>query len=216
MGTELTDVTDQGADADQDQSAVDVDVAATSLRVEPSVPDEATIAVVPWLDKDTAAGVRAVAAIVARHHPDLRAVILYGSMARHDERPLDDPEPSDVDLLLLFDLEPEFDRLPFERRSAIFHSIELALRQHREAPREIQAMPVVRDLADWDELFVENVAREGLLLWARGPLPEPLAAVEARTWPQSPAAQPGEEDALPQVGQGADYPQPGSTGIGQR
>jgi predicted nucleotidyltransferase len=163
-------------------------------------PRDCDIPVVPWLDKATAALVRATVAIVARRHPDLLAVVLFGSVARHDERPLDDPHPSDVDLLLLFDLEPELDRLPFERRQEVFHSLGLALRQHMDAPREVNAMPVVRDLADWDELFVENVARDGLLLWARGPLPEPLAAVEARTWPPSPAVQSGEEATRPQVG----------------
>lgn len=44
-------------------------------------------------------------------------------------------------------------------------------------------MPVVHDLADWDEMFVENVARDGLLLWARGPLPDVLAPVAERPFP---------------------------------
>lgn len=34
-------------------------------------------------------------------HPDLLVVILYGSVARHEESPLDVPDPSDVDLLAL-------------------------------------------------------------------------------------------------------------------
>ncbi len=35
-----------------------------------------------------------------------------------------------------------------------------------------------RTMRDWDTTFVANVARDGLLLWARGPLPAPLSAVE--------------------------------------
>jgi predicted nucleotidyltransferase len=143
-------------------------------------PVEADIPTPPWLDGATAALVRAITAGVACRHSDLRAVILYGSVARRDERPLGDPKPSDVDLLLLFDLEPELSRIPYERRLAIFHSIERAHRRHLDAPREVNASPVVRDLADWDAAFVENVARDGLLLWARGPLPAPLAAISGR------------------------------------
>jgi predicted nucleotidyltransferase len=49
----------------------------------------ANVTVVPWLDERTAGLVRAITATVARRHPDLWAIILYGSVARHDERPLD-------------------------------------------------------------------------------------------------------------------------------
>lgn len=72
------------------------------------------IRVVPWLDAETASLVLDLAATVACRHADLRAVILYGSIARHVERPLAGRHPSDVDVLLLFDLEPELDRLPHE------------------------------------------------------------------------------------------------------
>ncbi len=34
-----------------------------------------------------------------------------------------------------------------------------------------------RTLGEWDPAFVEQVARDGLLLFARKPLPEPLAGV---------------------------------------
>jgi predicted nucleotidyltransferase len=120
---------------------------------------------------------------VARRHPDLRAVTLYGSIARHDERPLDDPEPGDVDLLLVFDLEPNLDRIPHERLLAIFDSVGLARDRYPYPPREVQVMPVVRDLADWDPTFAEHIARDGLLLWARGPLPTRLAQVVERRPP---------------------------------
>jgi predicted nucleotidyltransferase len=38
--------------------------------------------------------------VLSERHPDLLVVILYGSVARHEERPLDVPDPSDVDLVL--------------------------------------------------------------------------------------------------------------------
>jgi len=40
--------------------------------------------------------------------------------------------------------------------------------------------PVASDLAGLDACFVENVARDGRLLWARGPLPTALAPIAAR------------------------------------
>lgn len=35
-------------------------------------------------------------------------------------------------------------------------------------PRESQEMLATDDLRDWDETFIKNVAREGLLLWTHG------------------------------------------------
>ena len=140
---------------------------------------------VPWLDDDTAGLVQAIVATVARRHMDLRAAILFGSVARREERCLDDTEPSDVDVLLVFDLEPEWDHQPLERRLAISHSIGLALDHHLHAPREVNVLTAVRDLTDWDPTFVANVAHDGLLLWARGPLPAPLARLRALTDPSA-------------------------------
>lgn len=139
--------------------------------------DESAVPGVPWLDSETRALLRAIVACVASRHPDLRAAILFGSVARGEERPLDDSEPSDVDLLLVFDLEPALERLPLDRRLAISHSIGLAQDRHLHAPREVNVLTAVRDLPDWDPSFVANVARDGLLLWARGPLPEPFRRV---------------------------------------
>src|SRR5262249_32400504 len=138
---------------------------------------------VSWLDDDTGELVQASVATVARRHKDLRAALLFGSVARGEERPLEDAEPSDVDLLLVFDLEPERDHQPLERRLAISHVIGLALDHHLHAPREVNVLTAVRDLADWDHAFVANVAHDGLLLWARGPLPAPLSGLRPFTDP---------------------------------
>jgi hypothetical protein len=51
------------------------------------------------------------------------------------------------------------------------------------APRIIQVLFVYRTLSGWDPLFIENVARDGILLWSRGPLPDPLKVVAERTLP---------------------------------
>ncbi len=55
----------------------------------------------PWLDNQTAAEVDAIVEALASTQPEVLAVIVFGSMARHDERPLTNPEPSDVDLLIV-------------------------------------------------------------------------------------------------------------------
>lgn len=98
-------------------------------------------------------------------------------VARHEARPLDDVESSDVDLLLVLDLEPALDHLPLERRLAISHTIGLAEDRHRASPREVNVLTASRDLGEWDAPFVENVARDGILLWSRGPLTGPFVSL---------------------------------------
>ena len=57
-----------------------------------------SIPAIPWLDTVTADAVADVTQSLIQRHPEVQAVILFGSVARHEERPLDDPHPSDVDL----------------------------------------------------------------------------------------------------------------------
>jgi predicted nucleotidyltransferase len=158
MGTDLTDVTTSGR---------------------PAMPQVPTV---PWIDPTTAESVVDVVQSLAADHPEAYAVILFGSVARREERPLDDPEPSDVDLLLLLDV-PVTSQNPRgwtrEQEVALVHTIGEADYRHR-APREIKFIFATRDLDRCDDLFVENVAHDGILLWARGPLPAPLAAIAER------------------------------------
>ncbi|HEX6122435.1 MAG TPA: nucleotidyltransferase domain-containing protein [Ktedonobacterales bacterium] len=137
----------------------------------------------PWLDQRTAALVRAIIVTVAQRHTNLRAAIAFGSAARHEKRALTDPEPSDVDLLLLFDTQPGETRLSYAESLAIFHSVGLARNHYLFTPREVEVLLAVNDLSDWDPSFVENVARDGVLLWARRQLPDVLAPVATRALP---------------------------------
>jgi predicted nucleotidyltransferase len=143
------------------------------------------VPMIPWLDPETAADVVDITQSVAEQHPEAQAVILFGSVARREERPLDDPEPSDVDILVLVDpklYDPTSERLTQELQLALFHTIGEADYRHRLAPREIQTLVVQHDLKDWDPMFIENVARDGVLLWARSPdsLPSQWTMVGSR------------------------------------
>jgi predicted nucleotidyltransferase len=132
---------------------------------------------IPWLESETDALVRDLIATLAERHPDLLAIIIYGSVARHDERTLSDPYPSDVDLLAIFDTDDE--HVAVHQGEAIFHSIGLAKCRHLDAPREVQVMLASRTLGEWDPTFVANVARDGRVLFVRGHLPAPFSQSEA-------------------------------------
>jgi len=138
------------------------------------------IAAVPWLDERSAGLVRATIATIAYRHPELRAAILYGSVARHEERPLDDAEPSDVDLLLIVEPRGGRGRIPLEQSLAIYAAAGDALDGYLYPPRDVQILLATPDLAGWDTLFIANVAREGILLWVRAPLPATLEAAGSR------------------------------------
>ena len=91
-------------------------------------------------------------------------IILFGSVARHDERPLRDSSPSDVDLLAIFDTT---NQLVEPYRENVFYTIGDACRLHLDAPREVNVLLSDRDMQRWDAMFIENVKRDGIILYAR-------------------------------------------------
>ncbi|MGH2485858.1 MAG: hypothetical protein ACRDHE_07600, partial [Ktedonobacterales bacterium] len=89
------------------------------------------------------------------------------------ERPVDDEAPSDVDLLAVFDTEDE--RFAIVQGKELFSILGEAHNRHLDTARDVKVMFASRTLGEWDSAFVANVARDGHLLWARGPLPAALA-----------------------------------------
>lgn len=126
----------------------------------------------PWLDPLTSRQLEAIMNILAQRHVNLLALLVYGSVARHDERPGSDSEPSDVDVLAIFDVNANPLSLPLNLEVA--HSIVLALDTIHLIPREIQVMLASRTLQEYDDLFLANVARDGILFYQNGSLPRPL------------------------------------------
>jgi predicted nucleotidyltransferase len=127
-----------------------------------------------WLDEASSALVEeTVRMLIKRHGSILLAVILFGSVARHEERPLDDSCPSDVDLLAIFDTT---NRLIKPYREDIFATIIDACALHLDAPREVNVIVSDRTMQTWDSMFLDNLVRDGILLYTRGSLPAPLAA----------------------------------------
>jgi predicted nucleotidyltransferase len=127
-----------------------------------------------WLDRKTRALIKDIIGLLSERHPDLLAVILYGSVARHEERPLDEPNPSDVDLLAVLDSDDP--HVALHQGDALFHTLGLAYNRHLDTPREVQVLFASRTLQEWDPTFIANVARDGIVLFTRGPLPIPFAA----------------------------------------
>jgi predicted nucleotidyltransferase len=127
-----------------------------------------------WLDSETCALIKDVIGVLSERHPDLVAVILYGSVARHEERPLDVRNPSDVDLLAVLDSDDQ--HVALYQGDALSHTLGLAYSHHLDAPREVKVMFASRTLQEWDPTFIANVMRDGIVLYTRGSLPAPFAA----------------------------------------
>jgi predicted nucleotidyltransferase len=132
-------------------------------------------AIPPWIDVETRALLEDLIATLTQARPDALAIILYGSVARHDGRSLDDPQPSDVDALIVFDSDDE--RIALHQGAELVGILGEACDRHADAPRHVKVMFASRSLREWDETFVASVARDGVLLRARGSLPAPLASV---------------------------------------
>jgi len=131
------------------------------------------------LDKTTRSLIQDIIDSLSRRHSDLLAIILYGSVARHEERPLDTPHPSDVDLLAIFDMDdPHF---AIYQGDVLSHTLGLAYNRHLDAPRDVQVLFASRTLQEWDPTFVANVKRDGMILFARDALPTPFVTAQEQT-----------------------------------
>ncbi len=131
-----------------------------------------------WLDSLTAHLIVDIINVLTEQHPDLLAVILYGSVARHDERPLG-ANPGDVDLLAIFYSDDLL--LAVNRGDTLSHTIGLAYNRHLDVPREVQVMFASRNLQEWDPTFIANVSRDGIVLFSRGRLPAALEPYKDRS-----------------------------------
>ena len=127
----------------------------------------------PWLDRETTLLVDEIVYLLVKRHPDILAIILYGSIARHEERALDDPYPSDVDILVVVDTD---DRRGIRAaEESLFETLGVAEMHHLQAPREVNVMFSSRTSGEWDPTFIENVMRDGTILYQCGPLPAAFA-----------------------------------------
>jgi predicted nucleotidyltransferase len=126
-------------------------------------------ALLSQLDHETDLLIDEMVDLLAKRHPDVLAVILYGSVARHEERALDEPDPSDVDILVVVDTEDK--RGIRAQRRAFLETLGLAKMHHLEAGREVNVMFSSRTSQEWDSTFIENVKRDGIILYQRVPLP---------------------------------------------
>jgi predicted nucleotidyltransferase len=120
-----------------------------------------------WLDKETQALILDILRLLSERHPDLLAIILYGSIARHDERSLNHPYPSDVDLLAILDSSDP--HIAIQQGDKLFHTLNLAYLLHLDAPREVHVQFSSCAFNEWDPTFIANIIHDGLLLFARDP-----------------------------------------------
>lgn len=116
------------------------------------------------LDGETAAFARELCReCAAAFAAELAAIVLFGSVARGEARPITDPQPSDVDLLFVF----RGDAAHLATlRSAFFALFVAVERRHLRAPREINVVLAPHAMPGWDAMFLENVARDGVILYA--------------------------------------------------
>lgn len=163
---------------------------------------ERQLPLVWWLDAATAYALRRAIALIVAGGPDVQAIILFGSVARREERPLTDQAPSDVDVLVIFDppASTQQQTLHYEReegaesltprqQALLSQAVIRALQAFPDTARDLSVTGALPPFAHWGRTFLEHVAQDGLLLWARTSppdLPSPLEAVGQRMLSKQP------------------------------
>jgi predicted nucleotidyltransferase len=132
------------------------------------------------LDKETAAYIRYITLQIAETVPHALAAILFGSVARHSARPLTDPCPSDVDVLVVCSSEGDQEAISSLQHAALSRAVVSGYEAHPNTPRDVEVLGALTHFKGWDDTFVANVAREGIVLWARGPLSDVLSPLSER------------------------------------
>ncbi len=119
------------------------------------------------LDRATNALIEDLKISLTLQFPDLLNLLLFGSVARHEERPLDNLLQSDVDLLAIFDSDD--DPLLSQRGLQIIHTIGEAIWRHQDAPREVDVKLASRAMSEWDTDFVHHIAQDAIVLYGQPP-----------------------------------------------
>ena len=139
---------------------------------------------VPWLDPATNRYLRRLVTLAVSANPEIEAVILFGSAARRELRPMTDEAPSDVDVLFLMTAPADATqprRITREQHLAISRAeVEAYPATFESTMRSVQTVIADPSFEGWDRSFVESIAHEGLLLWARDGLPAVLTSVAQR------------------------------------
>ena len=134
----------------------------------------ADIPVVPWLDLETTMTIQALVVRLIATHPDITAIVLFGSVARHTERPLADPSPSDVDVLVLYEVpaisdtdEPQSGAQANDRalEEPINKTAQDFLAGH-PSPHECEVHGLPNTLHRASVLFRASIAEDGIPLWS--------------------------------------------------
>ena len=152
----------------------------------PTVPSEGypalsptDIPVVPWLDPKTMYSIQTLVVKLVTTHSVICAVLLFGSIARHDEKPLDDTDPSDVDLLILYEA-PVPHHLSTGQSSSRLQELEIessisgtasAHLYVHPSPRECDLHIVPVTLHNESPLFIAGVVEDAVPLWCHDPWP---------------------------------------------
>jgi predicted nucleotidyltransferase len=147
----------------------------TNLHDTPATRGDLQLPQIPWLDSGTTEALRRTIVQLIGAAPEIVAMILFGSVARHEERPFTDPQPSDVDVLVLFD--PSIQTADDPKREHGMLSEGLTQREHKllsaavvqaliEVPqgaRDINLTGALTTFAGWDSAFVKHIAQDGIL-----------------------------------------------------
>jgi predicted nucleotidyltransferase len=126
-----------------------------------------------WLDRETSLLVDEMIDLLVKRHPDILAIIFYGSIARHEERVLYEPEPSEVDILVVVNTDDK--RGIRAQEESLFETLGFAKIHHLQARHEVNVMFSSRTSQEWDPAFIENVKRDGIILYQCVPLPAAFA-----------------------------------------
>lgn len=134
----------------------------------------------PWLDDDLYIGELEIVHAMILHLPDILAVILYGAAVHRQDFVSGGSGPVTLELLVIMDTDDEQVAL-----NAQISLTQILTTTHGFQPNDLSELYmrltfVSRGLRERENQLIATVARDGLLIWARAPVPPVLAAVAMR------------------------------------
>ena len=102
------------------------------------------------LDQETAAYIRYVTLQIAQTVPHALAALLFGSVARHNARPLTDPCPSDVDVLVVCSPEGDQEEVSSEQHAALSRAVVSGYEAYPNTLRDVEILGALTHFMGWD------------------------------------------------------------------